>query len=56
MEIICTLCKLRISDWCESTGKTIHVDGKVYHKICLIDYYLRTGRQFLGEKDEKKAS
>lgn len=49
MQVVCPLCSTRVSEWMIAAGKTIAVNGDTCHKSCLIDYYLRTGRQFAEE-------
>lgn len=33
---VCPYCERRISPWHDATGKTVEVNGHVYHKICII--------------------
>lgn len=49
----CPLCQVRVSNWMMAGGKTEIVRGDVVHKSCLIDYQLRTGKDF---REEPKAS
>ena len=37
MKEICPICEKRISDWMSATGKTIRVNGIIYHTACLQD-------------------
>ena len=40
----CPICTFYISQWQTANGKTIVINGKLYHKTCVIDHKLRTGK------------
>ena len=45
----CPLCKVRVSNWMMACDKTQIINGEIYHKSCLIDHELRTGRKLGAE-------
>jgi hypothetical protein len=47
-EVICAICKVRVSEWMMASGKTLVINGKLVHMSCEIDYRLRTGKKFEG--------
>lgn len=45
----CSICKLRVSDWMMSAGKTLVVNQKLVHKACADDYRLKYGKEYDGK-------
>lgn len=48
----CEICTFYISQWQISGDKTIMLQGRRYHKACLIDYKLRTGVDYVPKTQE----
>lgn len=53
MENICPLCKIRISDHADATGKVDRVKGVPVHLLCKEDFKLRYGKEYTGEEIPK---
>ena len=53
---ICPLCKLRVSDWMMASEKAKEVGTDIVHKSCMIDYSLRTGRDYEEERKVDSSS
>lgn len=49
METFCPLCRCRISDWWQSSGKTTKIEEKVVHNYCLQDLEMKYGKLTLAE-------
>lgn len=46
MEYTCPICRNRVSEWWIKSGKTTTINLLVVHNACLIDFQLRSGREW----------
>ena len=56
MEAFCPICSIRISDWKEAGGETLHFGKIVVHKTCMIEFQWKTGRNVSGSRGPGRAA
>ncbi len=57
-ELVCPICKYRVSEYAMVSGLTVIITCHIVHKICMEDYKLRHGHSWTPflvgyEADEK---